>query len=157
MLEFSPRNIFSPRNTRILQNDTLLGEIDWRKTWGPWAQATITIGGASYTALSDNSVAGTWYLEANNKRLASAEKPSAFRRLFTVNTSGKTYVLKAASVFSGAFLLTKSEKEIGSIAAPRGFFGPTITADLPDYLALEVKAFVIWLVLVASSHSSSGG
>jgi hypothetical protein len=153
LLKCGPRSIFSPRNYCIVQNDRLLGDIDWRKTWGPWAHATITIGDASYTASSESLIVGAFYLEANGKRLASAEKPSAFRRLFTVKAGGKTYMLKAASAFSGAFLLTESEEEIGSIVPPHGFFSLAITADLPDDLALEVKAFLVWLVIIIGGDS----
>ena len=153
-LKCFPRSFFfSPRNHCLVQGDTLVGEIDWRKTWGPWAKVTITIGGASYIASSDNSIAGTWYLEADGERLASAENRSIFfRRLFMVHTGGQTYILKAASAFSGTFLLIENDKEIGSIAPPQGFFSLTFTAELPDDLALELKAFLIWLVIRACSH-----
>ena len=70
-----------------------------------------------------------------------------------MRAGGNTYILKAASAFSGTFSLTESGEEIGSIAPPQGFFSLTITADLPDDVAPEVKAFLIWLVIIIGGDS----
>jgi hypothetical protein len=67
-------------------------------------------------------MSGAFYLEIDGNRLASAEKPSAFRRLFTVQVGVKSYTLKAESAFGNAFVLTEHDREIGSIAPPRGFW-----------------------------------
>jgi hypothetical protein len=83
--------------------------------------------------------------------------------LFEVQIGGKDYTLKGASTFGRSFVLTENDREIGSIA-PKGFFGRQAKANLPDDLALEARAFLIWLVVVmwkrqaktAKTSSSSG-
>jgi hypothetical protein len=43
--------------------------------------------------------------------------------------------------------LTENAVPIGTIA-PQGFFGRKAKAELPDELAPELKAFLIWLVIL---------
>jgi len=143
VLEFSPKSLFSMRNYRIVQDGGPVGEIDCGRVR---EGATITIGGTSYTASREGLLSGAYHLEAAGNRLASAEWARAHRR-FTVQAGGRNYALKAASWFGRAFVLTENEVQIGSIAR-QGFFSRTSKAELPDDLALEVKAFLIWLVIL---------
>jgi hypothetical protein len=159
LLEFGPRSWFSGRVYGIVQDGTPIGEIDcaWLRE-----QGTIKIGSAGYTASREGLASGAFFLEANGTHLISAEKPSALHRLFTVQIGGRAYTLKGASTFGRAFVLTESDREVGSIA-PQGFFGRKAKANLPDDLSLEVRAFLIWLVIImwkreakaAKSSSSS--
>lgn len=159
LLEFGPRSWFSSRVYGIVQDGTPIGEIDcaWLRE-----QGTIKIGGASYSASREGLMSGAFFLAANGQRLASADKPSALHRLFTVQIGNKTYTLKAASTLGRSFVLTENDREVGSIA-PQGFFGRQAKANLPDDLALEARVFLIWLVVVmwkrqakaAKSSSSS--
>lgn len=144
LLEFGPRSWFSSRNYNIVQNGTLIGEINcaWARERG-----SIRIGDASYTASREGLVSGAFFLEASGRRLVSAEKPNALHRLFTLHLAGKTFTLKAASAFWRAFVLIEGDREVGTIA-PLGLFTRKAMADLPDDLSLEVKAFLIWLVVV---------
>ena len=144
LLEFGPRSWFSSRVYDIVQNGAPIGEIDcaWLSEKG-----TIKLGSSSYAASREGLLSGAFFLEANGKRLVSAEKPSALHRLFTLQIGGKAYSLKAASTFGRAFVLTENDREVGSIA-PQGFFGRKAHANLPDDLALEIRAFLIWLVVV---------
>jgi len=117
-----------------------------------WASTPITIGGASFAAARDDSASnGGFYLEGNGSRIADAQKGAS--RLFTVQVFGaQTYTLKAASMFDTAFVLIGNGGEIGSIA-PKGLYSLKSVADLPDELALEVKAFMIWLVIIIRRRS----
>ena len=143
-LEFGLKSYFQLRLYSIARDGAPVGEIDCARLW---ERATITVGGTTYSAAREGKMSGAFYLEANGNRLVSAEKPSALHRLFIVQVDGRTYTLKAAGAFGRAFVLTEHEVQIGSIA-PNGWFSRTCTAELPDDLALEVKAFVIWLVIV---------
>ena len=60
---------------------------------------------------------------------------------------GRAFTLKATSTFGRAFVLTEGDHAVGSVA-PQGFFGRKAKADLPDDLTLEIRAFLIWLVVV---------
>jgi hypothetical protein len=144
VLEFGLKSFFRLRSYGISRDGAPVAEIDCS---GMWERATITVGGAGYAAAREGKMSGAFYLEANGVRLASAEKPSAMHRLFTVQVGGRTLTLQAASAFGRAFVLTEHEAQIGSIA-PLGWFTRKCKAELPDDLALEIQAFLIWLVIV---------
>ena len=144
VLQFGLKSFFRPRTYSIAHEGAPVGEIAFAKRW---ERATITIGGTSYTAAREGKISGAFYLEANGKRLASADKPSARTPLFTVRVGGRTLTLKKASFFARAYILTEGNVQIGSIA-PIGWFGGKSKAELPDDLALEFQAFLIWLVIV---------
>lgn len=144
LLEFGPKGFFNARHYNIGQNGVPVGEIDCATMRG---EATITVGGARYTASRESIMGSAFHLEANGKRLAAAERSSAFRGRFTVQVGARTYSLGVASLFGRAFVLSENGVEIGSIAR-QGFFNRKSKAELPDELPLEVKAFLIWLVIV---------
>jgi hypothetical protein len=143
-LEFGPANFFNTRRCGIAQNGVPIGEVRCAM-FGQ--KGSITICDVSYTAARESFFSGTYYLAASGKRLAGAEKRYAFQRLFTVRCGPRTYTLKATSLFGRAYVLAENDVRIGSIAR-RGFFGRMFDAELPDDLALEIKAFLIWLVIV---------
>jgi hypothetical protein len=144
LLEFGPRSWFSPGIYNVVQNGAPIGEIDcaWLRE-----QGTIKIGGASYACSREGLMSGAFFLEANGQRLASAEKPSALHELFTVKIGDKSYTLKKASIFGRSFVLTKNDRQVGLIA-PKRFFGRKAKAEFSDDLAMEVRVFLIWLVIV---------
>lgn len=144
VLEFGLKGFFTQRTYSLTGNGLPVGVIECSRMW---EQATITIGTTSYTAAREGKMSGLFYLEANGIRLASAEKPSSLHRLFTVRAGGRTFSLKAASAFGRAFVFTENDVEIGKIAR-RGIFSSKSTAELPDDLAVEVQAFLIWLVII---------
>ncbi len=144
LLEFFPKSFFSMRRFRIVRDGVPVGEIDGGRMR---EQATITIGGATYAAAREGLMSGAYYLEAGGKRLASAERPSVFSRRFTLQTGAKTYSFGAASAFGRSFALTENGVDVGTIAR-ESFFSRRSMAKLPDDLGLEVKAFLIWLVIL---------
>jgi hypothetical protein len=91
LLEFGPTNFFNGRHYSITSNGAPVGEIDCAMVR---KQATITIGGARYMAARDGHWSGAFYLAANGERLVSADKPSAFQRVFTVRYGTRTFALK---------------------------------------------------------------
>jgi hypothetical protein len=141
-LEFGPKSLFTMRNYDIVKSGAPVGEIVGRRMG-----ATITIGGKSYAAAREGVMSSAYYLEADGNRVARAERASGFKGGFTLQTGGRTYLLRTASALGRAFVLTENEIKVGSIAR-NGFFSRMSTAELPDNLALEVQAFLIWLVIV---------
>jgi hypothetical protein len=148
VLEFAPKSFFTMRSYRVFRDGAPIGEID---CGGMREGATISIGGTSYTTAREGLMSGPYYLEANGNRLASAERASAWRGGFTVQAGGRTYLLRAASMFARAFVLTENGVAVGSIAR-HGFFIVKNKAELPDDMALEVKAFLFWLVILTSQR-----
>jgi hypothetical protein len=144
VLEFAPTGIFQMRHYRITQDGVPVGKIDCGRMRGG---ATITIRDATYTAAREGLMSGAYYLEANGNRLASAVAASAFKGGFVVQAGSRTFTLARASSFGRSFALTENTVPIGKIA-PQGFFGRNSKAELPDELAPELKAFLIWLVIL---------
>jgi len=105
------------------------------------------VGGSSYNVYREGVMSGKFILEGNGTQLASAEKPSAFRRSFTVRRDDKIYTLQAESAFKRSFVLLEQDRPIGSIV-PRGMFTRKATVDFPDDLPLSVHIFLIWLTVI---------
>jgi hypothetical protein len=144
MLEFGPISFFNRRRYIISRDGTPVGEIDCAILG---EKASITIGGAGYRAAREGFMSGAFFLAANDNRLVSAEKPSAFHRRFTVRSGSRTFTLSATAAFGRAYELSENEAHAGSIAR-QSFFSQKFSAELPDDLPLEVKAFLIWLVIL---------
>lgn len=144
VLEFAPTSLFQMRHYRIARDGVPIGQIDCRAMR---EGATITIGDATYSAAREGLMSRAYHLEANGTRLASAVPASALKGGFTVQAGGRTFTLTRASAFGRAFALTENGTPLGTIA-PQGFFGRKAKAELPDELAPELKAFLIWLVIL---------
>ena len=97
-------------------------------------------------------MSGVFYLDMDGSRLASADKPSARKPLFTVRAGGRTFTLKKASMFSRAYIVTEGAAQIGSIA-PIGWFWGRCKAEFPDDLDLGAQVFLIWLVIVMTRRA----
>ncbi len=110
-LEFGPTNFFNTRRCSIARDGVPIGEIECAMIG---QNASIAICGARYAAARENISRGTYYLAAaNGTRLANAEKPYAFERLFTVRFGARTITLRAMAALGRAYVLT----EKGSISA----------------------------------------
>jgi hypothetical protein len=144
VLQFGPKSFFQPRVYSIEREGAPVGEIACAKRW---ESAAITIGATNYAAAREGRMSGPFYLEANGNRVADAEQSRAWKRLFTVRVGARTLTLKTASLFARGFILTERDVPIGSIA-PAGWFGRKSRAELPDDMAPEIQAFLIWLVIV---------
>lgn len=144
VLEFGLRSFFRPRIYDIARGRVSVGLIECSRMW---ERATITIDGTSYAAARDGKVSGAFYLDANGSRPVTAEKPSMSGRLFTVRVGDRTLTLKAASMFGRSYVLTEQDAQIGAIA-PQGWLARKWQAELPNDLAPEAQAFLIWLVII---------
>jgi hypothetical protein len=144
VLQFAPTGIFQMRHYRISRDGAAVGKIDCRSVR---EGAAITIGGATYTAAREGLISGAYYLEADGNRLASATVASALKGGFIVQAGGRTMTLARAYAFGRALALTENGTPIGKIA-PQGFFRRKAKAELPEDLAPELQAFLIWLVIL---------
>lgn len=116
----------------------------------------LTVGGASYDVFREGAFSGRFVLESNGTELASAEKPSAFHRSFTVPFGGKSFRLEAEDAFKRTFLVLEQDRQVGAIV-PEGIFTRRATADLPDDMPLPVQAFLIWLTVILWKRDADAG
>lgn len=149
ILQFGRKSFFRPRMYRIDRDGAQVGEIESTRLW---EGATITLDGTRYIAGREGRMTGAFYVETNGSRLASADKPSARKSLFTVHAGGRTLTLKKASMFSRAYIVTEGAVQIASIA-PIGWFWGRCNAVFPDDLEPGVQAFLIWLVIVMTRRA----
>jgi hypothetical protein len=149
MLEAVSKAWFS-WNYTITEDSRPVAEVDlswWRE------EGFLTVEGMRYHIYREKMLSGAFILEAAGMKLARAEKPSAFQRAFIIEYAGKQYTLRAKSAFSRAFVFLDDSGEIGWIA-PRGFFTRVAEVNLPEYLPLPVKVFIIWLVILLWKRES---
>jgi hypothetical protein len=107
----------------------------------------LTVQGAKYKVYREGLLSGAFILESAGSVVARAEKPSAFRRLFTIDHAGRQYTLRAAGIFGRVFAFLEGPREIGAIF-PEGIFTRRVKVDLPERLPLPVRVFIIWLAII---------
>lgn len=103
---------------------------------------------------------GKFFVARDGTRIASARKPSAWSRRFEVRAAGRSYELAPRFVLSRTFDLKRAGLAVGSIR-PDAWWSRKATAHLPEDLPLEVRVFLVWLVLLMwkrarQSNASSG-
>lgn len=150
MLRIEPRSLFS-ETYGILEGrkERTAVDIRWFKEAG-----TFDLDRRSYRIGRDGWMSGLFRLEQGRETLATAEKPSAMRRRFVVDVMGHELELMAASPFSRRFELYDDGRLVGFIA-PNSWFTRRGAADLPEELPIEVRVFLIWLVLVMWKRARS--
>jgi hypothetical protein len=148
-LALVPRSWFS-WDFQVIQDGSPIAAIDiasWRE------KGVLAVGGASYKVYREGLMSGQFILEFNGTQLASAEKPRALHRSFTVQHEGRVYTLKAASALKRTFLMLEGDRQIGSIT-PAGMFTRKATVDLPDELPLPIRVFLLWLTVILWKRDS---
>ena len=108
---------------------------------------SFSLDGQTFDLGREGWMGGDFFLSIGRRELASADKPSAWHRRFTVRADGTKYVLQARSAFSRKFDLLRGRRKVGSIE-PTSIWTRGATADLPAELPLELRVFMIWLALL---------
>jgi hypothetical protein len=142
VLEISANSALSMNTFSVAHNGSMVGQID--RQWSGTG-AVLMIGGTTYDAGREGLLSATYYLEANGKRIATAQRPSLFRRRFVVQTGGKTYTLATTSLFALSLVLTENDMQIGAITR---YVTREMKGEFPDAMALELQAFLIWLAML---------
>ena len=107
----------------------------------------MTVAGQTFTIVREGFISSDFRLESGGTIVATATKPSVFRREFAVTFSGRTLRLRPRSVWGRALVLHEGEREIGDVR-PRAMWSRRATATLPDTLPLPVRLFVLWLAVL---------
>jgi len=115
-------------------------------------RGAVSYAGVEHKVLRQSAL-GAFVLEKDGVVVARAEKPSAFRKTFTIEHAGRQYTLKARSLGRREFVLYENEREIGTIA-PEGPFTKRARVALPEELPLLLRLFVIWLTMLLWKRNS---
>lgn len=144
MLQIAPKHWYSWDVTATDES----GEVaDIATSW--WREkGTLTVDGQMYRAYREAPTSGAFVLEHAGSVLARAEKPSIARREFVIHHAGREFILRARSRFRRVFVLLEGSGEVGRLA-PRNAFTRTAAADFPRDLPLPVRAFIVWLTMIA--------
>jgi hypothetical protein len=116
----------------------------------PWfgERAEFHIQGETYEACLEGwGGSGQFVLRDGSTVLARAEKPTAFRWRFRIESEDGRFELRSVSLLR-AFGLFQNETQTGSICLDKRFFTRRTTIDLPNTVLLPVQIFLFWLVLV---------
>jgi hypothetical protein len=149
MLTAVPKSWFSWDFT-VMDGAQPVGDIDmscWRE------KGVLTVEGTDYRVYRDGVMAGDFILASDDKVLARAKKPSAFRSAFIVDYADKQYTLRPTSVWGRAFALLDRDRVVGTLC-PRGLFTRRATIDLPQTMPLSIRVFIIWLALIIWKRES---
>jgi hypothetical protein len=88
--------------------------------------------------------------------VASAVKPSAFRREFVVSDDHVRYRLKAVSFFRREYAVFRDERRIASIV-PESWFRRSARVQFTEDLPVLLQAFFVWLALLMWKRSGDAG
>ena len=120
--------------------------------WWLWRGTTrLEVGGRRYQAHSKGRTGKEFVLEAEDGRVvAVAEQTRAWSDRFEIKYEGNRYELKKESAWGSAFVLSRdSTGLVGSVRVQsRGFFKREWTVDMPEELPLEMRVFILWLIIL---------
>ncbi len=134
----------------------LLWDYDVRDVFGrhigdvrvlPWrAAGTMLVEGMRLDASRRGVFVGPIVLTGPSGEVARATRIGLFTRRIALEFGGRSLVLRSASVWSREMHLMEGEVTIGT-AVPEGLFSRRAQVELPDSLPVDVRLFVVWLVL----------
>lgn len=149
MLIIVPKRWFSWDFDVFDSDSNAIGEIqlsNWRE------RGTLHIEGVEYSVFRESPL-GLFLLERDGSVVASAKKPSALFRSFSIAWNDMEYTLKAASPVGREFLFCDDSGSAGRVS-PQGFLTRRAEVDLPEHLPLPFRLFVVWLTLLLWKRDS---
>jgi hypothetical protein len=152
MLQLEPTRWFSWAFT-VADDGKPLGTLDisvWRE------RGDLTVAGRTFTIVREGLISGGFRLESGDTIVATATRPSVFRRGFAVTFSGRTLWLRPRSAWGRALVLHEGEREVGDIRR-RTMWSRRATAALPDTLPVPVRLFVLWLAMLIWKRDDDAG
>lgn len=146
MLYAQLKNPFSSKY-RLLQGEN--GEALAKVKMGSFREgALLMIGEEEYTFRREKLMSGDFLLEASDGTIiACATKPSVWRDEFTITFGDLMFTLHKTSTWKRGFTLVWEGESAGEIR-PKSWVSSTAVVDIPESLPLELRAFVLFLVLV---------
>ncbi len=107
----------------------------------------LHLDGVKYRVCREGILSGAFVIEKEGLVLASAEKPSALIRSYTLHYNNKSFILGAASAMQRKFVLREGGQQVGSVW-PENAFTKKAVIDLPADIAMPVRIFMVWLTLI---------
>ncbi len=152
MLTAIPKSLFS-WDFEIRDGDTLLGQLS--SSWFS-ENGSFESGGITWKLGRESWFHGIFFLKHGERKLAAAEKSSAFYRSFQVTFDHEHFTWQAETALNRAFVLRKGSHVIGSMR-PKSMFTREASIELPEELSLERKVFLAWLAILLwrRAHNSS--
>ncbi len=143
MLTAKPTSCFS-WNYTVSEHGKIVAtvKVSWLRNTG-----SLQVGRKSYVLYRQALSFGPFVAECDGKAVAEADKPSVFRRRFSVRFAGRVIELKALSLFSRTFGVYENGIEIGDIGT-RHIFTRKATINMPKDVPLDVQVFCFWLAVL---------
>jgi hypothetical protein len=116
-------------------------------------RGTIVVGDAEYSVERDGLLTGAFMLKHDGSIVAQAQKPSVFRRAFTVEYEARHFIVKSKSIWRRGCVVLEGQREVGTIL-PQFLFGRRAIIDLPDDEPLVLRSFIVWLALLLWKRDS---
>ena len=141
MLQLEPTRWFSWAFT-VADDGRPLGtlEVSWRE------RGQVHVAGQTFAVVRKGFASSEFRLESGGTVVATATKPSVFRREFAITFSGRTLRLRPRSAWGRALALHEGEREVGDVR--RRAWSRRATATVPETLPLPVRFFVLWLAVL---------
>jgi hypothetical protein len=115
----------------------------------------FTLGNRTFKISRSGTVSSVFNLTSEDSPLATLEQVP-FRNRYTLSFGGEEWGFQSASLTDTKFSLERGGERVGSISAKYFARYKYIAIDLPDRLPLEVKAFLMWVVLWRWRSHDSG-
>ena len=129
--------------------------LSWRE------RGQLTVNGQAYTVRRERAFGSEFRLESpGGGTLATAVKPSLFRRVFEVTHGAKTWTVRRQSHFSRRIQVLEGDRETGHITRS-SWWSYRASAALPDAMPVPVQVFCVWLAALIwkreadAAHASS--
>ena len=154
MLYAKPRHIFS-RHYRLCSDEDCTDTLGTVTMSGFKEAAKAQIGDDEYRFLREKNMSGDFLLQAaDGTILARAEKPSMWKDQFRITFGELVFTLYRASKWKQNYTLAWQGEEAGMVATRR-WFSNLVNVELPDSLPLEIRAFILYLVVVMWRRASA--
>ena len=143
------------RSFRVEERGRLVGRVQF----GTWSErGSIEVRGRHYPILGEGFWRRSFVLKHPHgkaaERLALARPAGTFRSGFLIEHDGVEHSLHRRSLFGSAYVLTRGERELGSVR-PVGFLQRAMDVELDDELPPELCLFVFWLVALSHRRAAA--
>ena len=144
MLRAIPKGWFSHDFWLLDPNGKSIAEVllsSWREN------GAVVVDGAAYPIQRQGLVGPFILFAPDGSEAASAIKPKAFRRTFTISHIQRQYMLTAVSAFRRECGLFDGNRPIGAIT-PESWLSRRAKVLFADEVPLPLQAFAVWLTLL---------
>jgi hypothetical protein len=123
-----------------------------------WAseQGHITADDVPFEVRKHGLFSGYWTLDCKGKTVASAQKSSAFRRTFAIESPIGSLVLRAESPFARSFRVERSGELLATVSPVHAFTRRASIATLGKMFSFATVSFSFWLVALTWRRAASG-